>query len=282
VPNTLEEIHEVETQETAKDSVENITDEIIYGKSGVDSNSCALELELKTEDSNEKSSLECGDVDSTSSQNICETGPQTDKVTEIEIGSDQLQEANFLSIVDRIKTDITTLKTLSKTQTNASLNVNNEATDMITGTDHSNSKSSDNDNISQTQQSQKESEASARKSENQVMISKELSSHLINLSSANISEQLRKSCSNIVAMNQDFSKEFLLRKLEELLKQESKQVSEDLESRRQQLRETQTAHSEELGRMTQRHKNEVKTLQKQQAIKLAKIENLYLDEIEET
>ena len=40
---------------------------------------------------------------------------------------------------------------------------------------------------------------SREKSASHVQIPQELSSHLINLSSANISEQLRKSCSNIVA-----------------------------------------------------------------------------------
>merc|ERR1712222_292408 len=129
----------------------------------------------------------------------------------------------------------------------------------------------ENDPISSSQSIHPEQETSSN-SENQVKISKELSSHLINLSSANISEQLRKSCSNIVA-NQDFSKEFLLKKLEEFLKQESKQVSEDLERRREQLRETQSSNSEVLRQMTERHKNELRTLNKQQTIKLAKIEN---------
>ena len=40
---------------------------------------------------------------------------------------------------------------------------------------------------------------SREKSASHVQIPQELSSHLISLSSANISEQLRKSCSNIVA-----------------------------------------------------------------------------------
>ena len=209
---------------------------------------------------------------------------QTHAVQITDVVSDQPQEANFLSIVDRIKTDITTLKTLSKSGTNASVNVNNEVNELINGTQNA---TFENEKIlngpKQASHSNKpESEASKSLDNPQVKISKELSSHLINLSSANISEQLRKSCSNIVAMNQDFSKEFLLKKLEELLKQESKQVSEDLERRREQLRETKTSHANDLRKITERHKNELTTLKKQQAIKLAKIENLYLDEIEDT
>ena len=157
------------------------------------------------------------------------------------------------------------------------MNVNNEINEITKGAEKA---ISENDPKSSSQSNSEP--VTSRNSDNQVKISKELSSHLINLSSANISEQLRKSCSNIVAMNQDFSKEFLLKKLEELLKQESKQVSEDLERRREQLRETQSSHSEVLRQMTERHKNELRTLNKQQTIKLDKMENLYLDEIEDT
>lgn len=223
-----------------------------------DSNSCAIETSVKTEDPIE---------------NKCKA--KTHEVQITEVVSDQPQEVNFLSIVDRIKTDITTLKTLSKSGTNASVNVNSEEHELINRAEAANFEEK---NILD---GQKQLEAS-KNLDNQVKISKELSSHLINLSSANISEQLRKSCSNIVAMNQDFSKEFLLKKLEELLKQESKQVSEDLEGRREQLRETQASHKEDLRKMTERHKNELNTLNKQQAIKLNRIENLYLDEIEDT
>ena len=256
---------EVQTQNTQPDDLHN--EEIGADELTTDSNAEAIESDVKTE----------GPI-----ENRCEA--QTHAVQITDVVSDQPQEANFLSIVDRIKTDITTLKTLSKSGTNASVNVNNEVNELINGTQNA---AFENEKIlngpKQSSHSNKpESEASKSLDNSQVKISKELSSHLINLSSANISEQLRKSCSNIVAMNQDFSKEFLLKKLEELLKQESKQVSEDLERRREQLRETQTSHANDLRKITERHKNELTTLKKQQAIKLAKIENLYLDEIEDT
>jgi len=268
---------EVQTQDSADDinnDGENKDHEL-----RTDDNSTAIELDIKIEETIES---EC---DETASIEI-ETGPSPTNIPEAKanavqiskVVSDQPQEANFLSIVDRIKTDITTLKTLSKSGTNASLNVNNEVIELTQGVEKA---LTENDPIASSQSIHPEPETSSN-SENQVKISKELSSHLINLSSANISEQLRKSCSNIVAMNQDFSKEFLLKKLEELLKQESKQVSEDLERRREQLRETQSSNSEVLRQMTERHKNELRTLNKQQTIKLAKIENLYLDEIEDT
>ena len=228
-------------------------------ENGDDSTSCAIETNVKTDDPIE---------------NKCKA--KTHEIQISEVVSDQPQEVNFLSIVDRIKTDITTLKTLSKSGTS-------EVHELINGTEAANFENEKILNGQKNTNLRTESETEASKnSDNQVKISKELSSHLINLSSANISEQLRKSCSNIVAMNQDFSKEFLLKKLEELLKQESKQVSEDLERRREQLRETQASHKEDLRKMTERHKNELNTLNKQQAIKLNRIENLYLDEIEDT
>ena len=247
-------------------NVDSYNRENVDDKFRTDSNSCAIETNVKTDDPIE---------------NKCEAKTHDVQISEVVL--DQPQEVNFLSIVDRIKTDITTLKTLSKSGTNANVNVNSEVNELMNGTEDPDF---ENEKILNGQKStnfgtESESEAS-KNSDNQVKISKELSSHLINLSSANISEQLRKSCSNIVAMNQDFSKEFLLKKLEELLKQESKQVSEDLERRREQLRETQASHKEDLRKMTERHKNELNTLNKQQAIKLNRIENLYLDEIEDT
>merc|ERR1712156_945509 len=89
---------------------------------------------------------------------------------------------------------------------------------------------------------------------------KELSSHLINLSSANISEQLKRSCSNIVAhtMEQELSKEFLLKKLEELLKEERKQVVEDLKRRKEQLQDVKSVHTEEINSLKQRRNNEIR------------------------
>merc|ERR1712032_523459 len=284
---------ETEKKSTNEDELseatkENITDQYLDERENknhqlrTDNNSCAIELDIKTEEAFENGCDENASFQDESE----EAGPSPTKIPEAkanavqvtEVVSDQPHEANFLSIVDRIKTDITTLKTLSKSGTNASLNVHNEVIELTRGAEKA---ITETDPKSSSQSDHSELETS-RNSENQVKISKELSSHLINLSSANISEQLRKSCSNIVAMNQDFSKEFLLKKLEELLKQESKQVSEDLERRREQLRETQSSNSEVLRQMTERHKNELRTLNKQQTIKLAKIENLYLDEIEDT
>merc|ERR1712032_1588356 len=282
VPVNSDEKEESEVQ--TQDSTDDFNN---YGENKdhqlrTDNNSCAIELDIKTEEAFENGCDENASFQDESE----EAGPSPTKIPEAkanavqvtEVVSDQPHEANFLSIVDRIKTDITTLKTLSKSGTNASLNVHNEVIELTRGAEKA---ITETDPKSSSQSDHSELETS-RNSENQVKISKELSSHLINLSSANIPEQLRKSCSNIVAMNQDYSKEFLLKKLEELLKQESKQVSEDLERRREQLRETQSSNSEVLRQMTERHKNELRTLNKQQTIKLAKIENLYLDEIEDT
>jgi len=119
------------------------------------------------------------------------------------------------------------------------------------------------------------------KSSSHIQIPKELSSHLLNLSSANISEQLKKSCSNIVAhMDQELSKEFLLKKLEELLKQEKKQVSEDLKRRKEQLRETKANHAKEMQVLADKQKCQIQNLQQNYSKKLSKLESRFLDDME--
>merc|ERR1711910_91286 len=98
----------------------------------------------------------------------------------------------------------------------------------------------------------------------------------------NISEQLRKSCSNIVARSQDqeLSKEFLLKKLEELLRQERKQVTEDLKRRKEQLLDTKETNAIELDSLKKKHKEELKKLRIDQSQRFTSFENDFLDEME--
>ena len=125
--------------------------------------------------------------------------------------------SNFLSIVDRIKNDITTLRTISKEGAKTAVNILREV-DTEDTQDSQNSaelqaavEKEEHDqvagnNLKKIPSDHKQSglkvaldRVSREKSASHVQIPQELSSHLISLSSANISEQLRKSCSNIVA-----------------------------------------------------------------------------------
>ena len=204
------------------------------------------------------------------------------------------KDPNFLSIVDRIKSDITTLKTLSKQGTKTSVNIDSDLDqkevlkgNSIDDHDHGMEKTETLNNHSGDHKQSGLKVALDRvcreKSASHIQIPKELSSHLINLSSANISEQLKRSCSNIVAhtMEQELSKEFLLKKLEELLKEERKQVVEDLKRRKEQLQDVRSVHTEEINSLKQRQNNEIRNLHGKQSIEFDNIENNYLDHIEQ-
>ena len=224
--------------------------------------------------------------------------------------SNEPQESNFLSIVDRIKNDITTLKTISKQGTTTAVNVymqqvEKETTKIETkevstkSIEHSNVETilkeklinkdvNDDTEVENGKLDHKKSGLKValdrvyrEKSASHIQIPKELSSHLLNLSSANISEQLKKSCSNIVAhMDQEMSKEFLLKKLEELLKQEKKQVTEDLKRRMEQLKETKANHAKEMKALAEKQKCQIQNLHQNHSKKLSKLENRFLDDME--
>jgi len=115
-----------------------------------------------------------------------------------------------------------------------------------------------------------------------IQVPKELSSHLLSLSSANISEELRRSCSNIVSrsMDREMSKEYLLKRLGDLLSQEKEQLSSDLLRRKEQLEETRTSQAEEIEALDKRHKEELRKLRSRNAQKFAELECDYLDQVE--
>ena len=114
-------------------------------------------------------------------------------VTKSDEDNDSSDPVGFLSIVDRIKNDITTLKTISKEGAKIAANILSEGDTQQAHLPPSESE------LRQSGLKVALDRVSREKSASHVQIPEELSSHLISLSSANISEQLRKSCSNIVA-----------------------------------------------------------------------------------
>ena len=82
------------------------------------------------------------------------------------------------------------------------------------------------------------------------------------------------------SQDQELSKEFLLKKLEELLKQERKQVTEDLKRRKEQLLDTRETNAIELESLKKKHKEELKKLRNDHSVRFGSFENDFLDEME--
>jgi len=214
------------------------------------------------------------------------------------------QDNSFLSIVDRIKNDITTLKTLSKTNNQTSSNICEITSEDSRGEKEKTSYS--HENIAIKAEANNKSNINLTENQNKtehkqtgikvaldrvyreksvggdIQVPKELSSHLMTLSSANISEELRKSCSNIVArtMDMDMSKEYLLKRLEELLTQERKQLTDDLKRRKEQLRETRNNQANEIESLDKMHKEELRKMRNSHAQQFSNLECDYLDHAE--
>ena len=72
----------------------------------------------------------------------------------------------------------------------------------------------------------------------------------------------------------------MLKKLEELLKQERKQVTEDLKRRKEQLLDTKETNAIELDSLKKRHKEELKKLRNDQSFRFTSFESDFLDEME--
>merc|ERR1711971_751437 len=77
---------------------------------------------------------------------------------------------------------------------------------------------------------------------------KQLTSHLLSLSSANVSSELRKSCSNIISLstsNRNSSeKEILLKRLKELIDLEVKSIKIEIETRKKQMKSLRSQHKQ--------------------------------------
>jgi len=118
----------------------------------------------------------------------------------------------------------------------------------------------------------------------EMSVPRELASQLLGLSSANISAELKQSCSNIVARSmaqeENSEKKYLLSRLEELLRLEKHQVNSDLKARRKQLVETRGGQKEELSSLQQKHEEELVRLRRRHAEECRKMEDIYLDKAE--
>ena len=90
---------------------------------------------------------------------------------------------------------------------------------------------------------------------------KQLTSQLLSLSSSNISQELKQSCSNIVALgsfkSNSSEKEYLLKRLQELITKEETQVKMDIEAKTQGLSRQRNRHATEKGDLEQRQEAEL-------------------------
>ena len=78
----------------------------------------------------------------------------------------------------------------------------------------------------------------------------------------------------------DMSKEYLLKRLEELLCQEKKQLTEDLLRRKEQLTDTRNIQANEIESLDKRHKEDLRKMRNRHAKQFANLESDYLDEAE--
>jgi len=115
----------------------------------------------------------------------------------------------------------------------------------------------------------------------EMSVPRELASQLISLSSSNISAELKQSCSNLVSrsMGQDevSEKKYLLSRLEELLRQENRQVNSDLKARRKQLGDTTRGQKEELATLQQKHNEELALMRRRHEEECRRLETTYID-----
>ena len=79
----------------------------------------------------------------------------------------------------------------------------------------------------------------------------------------------------------DMSKEYLLKRLGDLLSQEKNQLNEDLLRRKQQLQDTLNIQADEIVSLDKRHKEEVRQIRNNHAQKFAELECNYLDYVED-
>jgi len=118
-----------------------------------------------------------------------------------------------------------------------------------------------------------------------VPVSKDLASHLMSLSSANISQELKKSCSNIMALSankeSNSEKDFLLKRLEELINQEKKQVNADLIARREQLSDTKDSQQNDLAFLENKQNKEMTDMKKRHEQELLFIEDAFIDQCDQ-
>lgn len=113
---------------------------------------------------------------------------------------------------------------------------------------------------------------------------KQLTSQLLNLSSSNISQELKHSCSNIVALgsfkSSSSEKEFLLRRLQELITKEERQVKVDIEARAEGLRRQRKRQAVERSDLERRHEAEMLLMANNQASEKKNLDTTFADKSE--
>ena len=87
---------------------------------------------------------------------------------------------------------------------------------------------------------------------------------LLTLSSANVSSQLRRRCSNIIALSaseRNFSeKEILLKRLRELIELEVKTVQSEIDNKKKMVKSIRSRHKEEMNKLVSKHHTELTAL----------------------
>ena len=86
---------------------------------------------------------------------------------------------------------------------------------------------------------------------------KQLTSHLLSLSSANVSSELRKSCANIISLStskgSSSEKEILLNRLKELIDLEGKSIKSEIETKKKQMKSFRSQHKQEIDKLLEKH-----------------------------
>ena len=82
------------------------------------------------------------------------------------------------------------------------------------------------------------------------------------------------------SMDMEMSKEYLLKRLGDLLSQEKEQLTNDLLRRKEQLQDTRSSQAQEIKCLDKRHKEELKIIRNSHAQRFAELECNYLDHVE--
>ena len=125
---------------------------------------------------------------------------------------------------------------------------------------------------------------------------KQLTSHLLSLSSASVSSELRKSCSNILSLStskrNSSEKEILLKRLKELIDLVVKSIKSEIETKKKQMKSLRSHHKQEIDKLLEKHQveqnalsvkhnHEMETHEQEFKMKITKVQNdLYYLETE--
>ena len=115
-------------------------------------------------------------------------------------------------------------------------------------------------------------------------VPKQLTTQLLNLSSANISQELKQSCSNIVALTSFKStsseKDYLLRRLKELIDLEEKQVKLEIKKKKELLKNKRKKQNKDLKELTERQLQEINQKSQKYEREIADIQKTFIEKSE--